>query len=90
MTQYEDVLDQNRLRIEGEMAHGADERIINSQARTDQIHLFYREELKHPFIYLGEIQLIKHVQHFDRPSRFEFAVNQVPISEQPTVLINPI
>ena len=70
--QYRDHLNNNRLAWEGPTDHFAEDRIINAAASGDEIHLFYRERHHSDFTYCGELQLLSHERHSDRPSRFEF------------------
>jgi len=74
LTQYEDHLENGVLDIEGETNHSADDRMIGAVDAGDQIHLFYRQRHHAPFIYYGQIHLVRHERHTDSPSRFTFRV----------------
>ena len=74
LTQYEDHLENGVLDIEGETNHAADDRMIGAVDSGDQIHLFYRQRHHAPFIYYGQIHLVRHERHTDSPSRFTFRV----------------
>ncbi len=71
-TPYENYFDGDRLLIEGETNHAADERIISAKLNGDAIHLFYRHDHHSSFTYFGEIHLSNYQRNQDRPSRFEF------------------
>jgi len=72
--QYADILENGILRIEGETNHSADSKIINASQNGRHIQLFYREIHHTTFIYYGEINLIKHVENKELPSKFIFSV----------------
>jgi hypothetical protein len=71
-TQYEDLLEGNTLKIQGETGHVADDRILNADKAGDEIHLFYRDRHHMPFTYHGRLRLTKHTIHSNEPSRFVF------------------
>jgi len=50
LTQYEDVLRDDLLEIEGETSHTADKRIVQAEQKGDEIHLFYPRKHHMPFI----------------------------------------
>jgi len=77
LTQYEDAFVDGILEIEGETNHTADQRIINTESKDDEIHLFYRSRHHMPFSYEGRIFITDYIIHTDRPSRFRFAVDRV-------------
>lgn len=70
--QYEDRLDGNRLYWEGPTDHFAEERIINSEQSSDDVHLFYRERHHSEFSYEGRLRLIVVTPRAAKPSRFVF------------------
>ena len=76
LPQYEDSLSADRLIIEGENSHTADARIAEARARGDQIHLFYRDRHHAEFEYKGQIHLVAAEMRSERPSRFEFALDE--------------
>src|SRR5438874_12669839 len=51
--QYQDVIEGDTVRIDGETNHGSDDRLIHAADRGDEIHLFYRDRHKQPFTYHG-------------------------------------
>jgi putative restriction endonuclease len=75
-TQYDDLLEGNTLKIQGEEGHTADQRILNSKTAGDEIHLFYRKRHHSPFIYSGKATLNKYTVHSDEPSRFVFILDR--------------
>ncbi len=75
LPQYRDELHGERLVIEGENSHTADNRIVDARARGDEIHLFYRERHHEPFEYKGQIHLVSYEIRSDRPSHFEFSLD---------------
>lgn len=72
MSQYDNQLISGILEMEGKTNHTAGNRIIDTAARGDEIHLFYRARHHSPFIYYGQIRLIAHERHTDIPNRFRF------------------
>jgi 5-methylcytosine-specific restriction protein A len=72
LTQYADHFDGDRLQMDGETNHAADQRIANARTEGDEIHLFYRDTHHSPFTYFGEIDLIEHELRSDSPGRFVF------------------
>lgn len=75
-TPYKDHFDGATLCWEGEAGHGNDSRIVTARDRGDEIHLFYRDLHADPFTYHGTIQLTSHRLLIERPSEFEFKVQQ--------------
>jgi hypothetical protein len=73
-TQYEDYLENGILKIEGEINHTSDKRMINATKAGDQIYLFYRERHHSLFTFYGQIFLIHYQEHSHSPSRFTFRV----------------
>jgi len=72
LTQYQDYIEDGYLFWEGEEGHGSDRRIVAASDNGDQVHLFYREIHHSPFVYHGQILLVDHELHVDRPSEFVF------------------
>lgn len=72
--QYEDELSGNELRWEGPNDHFAEDRMIAASEARDELHLFYRERHHTDFVYRGQLEVISHERHTDRPSRFVFRV----------------
>jgi putative restriction endonuclease len=70
--QYRDELVGNVLLWEGPNDHFAEDRMINHVERGDQIHVFYREEHRDAFTYVGPMTLYCGQRFADRPSRFVF------------------
>lgn len=77
LTQYDDLLADGLLKMDGEKGHAGDNRLINAQTAGDEVHLFYRGRHHSPFIYVGRVYLCDYELHTDRPSRFEFAVDAI-------------
>ena len=71
-TQYLDLLEGDTLRWQGQLAGGTDHKIINHQARGQELLVFYRKSKKeHPkygFRYLGPFAYISHTG--SRPTNF--------------------
>jgi hypothetical protein len=74
LAQYTDYLDGETLHWEGENGHGSDDRIVGAERNGDQIHLFYRDIHHSPFVYHGQIRLVKSTLNLDKPSSFVFAL----------------
>jgi len=72
--QYEDELSGNELRWEGPNDHFSEDRMIAASEAGDEIHLFYRDRHHTDFVYLGQLEVISHKQHTNRPSHFVFRV----------------
>ena len=72
LEQYNDYISGEYLFWEGEKGHGHDERIKNSIASGDSLHLFYREIHHSSFEYRGLITLVKMASIPGRPTRFVF------------------
>lgn len=53
LRQYNDLLVDDKLSMDGEDKGGTDARIENSAKQSDEIHLFYREIHHSPFAYLS-------------------------------------
>jgi len=74
MTPYNNFLDDDLLFWDGEKGHGSDERIINASRSGNEIHLFYRDHRRTPFIYYGKMVMVKCQRFTDQPSEFVFNV----------------
>lgn len=71
LTKYNDFFLDGLFYIEGETNHQNDKRIINSIDNGDKLYLFYREKHHKPFIYYGEVVVIKYVRNTgENPSEF--------------------
>lgn len=81
--QYRDDLVGHVLLWEGPNDHFAENRIINHGEGGDEVHVFYREEHKSPFTYVGPMNLYCGQRFTGRPSRFVFqamAVSRVRVA----------
>ena len=76
LAQYEDHFEGDVLHIDGETNHATDQRIVNSGASGDEIHLFYRDRHHLPFTYYGRIHLQSFELQADAPSRFAFTTSK--------------
>ncbi len=72
LPQYEDILDGDFLRMEGEESHRSDDRLIRAHADGDEVHLFYRERHHSHFTYRGQVKLESFERASSQPSRFMF------------------
>lgn len=72
LTQYADRLLDRTLEWEGEDGHANDRRIVESEIKGDEIHIFYRERHHADFTYLGKGMLKSHTLLTERPSKFVF------------------
>jgi 5-methylcytosine-specific restriction enzyme A len=73
---YQDEFDGRVLRMEGEASHGSDLRLSQSYEK-DQVHLFYRVEHRSPFVYCGQVFLMRHdLSMGESPSQFVFSVSK--------------
>jgi putative restriction endonuclease len=70
LPQYRDMFDGEVLKIEGELGHGSDERIIQAKQSGDKIHVFHRKRHHEPFTYEGEFDVESYTLHSNRPSQF--------------------
>ncbi|HZL79099.1 MAG TPA: HNH endonuclease [Candidatus Limnocylindrales bacterium] len=72
--QFTDVFKDDTIQMDGQPSHRTDNRLIHAAERGDEIHLFYRELIKEPFTYYGqvEVDLQKSKIHTDQPSKFIF------------------
>jgi len=73
LQQYNDLLVDDVLYMDGEDKGGTDLRIENSANQNDEIHLFYREIHHRPFTYHGIFILTSTRHQTEGPSRFQFA-----------------
>lgn len=71
-TQYHDDLVGHVLLWEGPNDHFAEDRIINHAESGDEVHVFFRDEHKSPFTYVGPMNLYCGQRLTGRPSRFVF------------------
>lgn len=76
LRQYEDHFDGDTLHMEGEGNHANDERIITSERRGNEVHLFFRERHHMPFTYIGEVKLLDYQRVAGSPTRFRFATSR--------------
>ena len=72
--QYADRLFGDILEWEGPTDHFAEDRMLNAEAKGEEIHLFHRERHHSDFTYYGRLRVLSHVLHSNRPSHFKFAV----------------
>jgi hypothetical protein len=77
MTQYNDYIDGDLLFWDGESGHVADQRVIATTNNDDEIHLFYRDIGRVPFIYFGKLTLLEYQLKTDSPSKFVFRINSL-------------
>lgn len=71
-TQYRDDMVGSVLLWEGPQDHFAEDRIINHAEGGDEIHVFFRDEHRDAFTYVGPMSLYCGQRFIDRPSRFVF------------------
>ena len=77
-TQYRDQLVGNKLYASGETSHMNDKRLAsNLNGGKDTIYLFYRSVHHTPFVYYGEVKLIKYIEKTSEPSHFEFLIESL-------------
>jgi hypothetical protein len=74
--QYEDELIGDVLLWEGPNDHFAEDRMVNHRQAGDEVHLFYREQNRSEFTYIGQLVLHCCQRFTDRPSRFVFRVRR--------------
>ena len=72
--QYKDKLLGNILQWEGPTDHFAEDRMINTNVSSDEIHLFYREFHHSDFIYLGRAVVQNHIKHSNKSSKFKLKI----------------
>src|SRR5215216_346572 len=72
LEQYKDYISGEYLFWEGEKGHGHDERIANSAAMGEAVHLFFREIHHSPFEYRGLVTLVKTATIPGKPMQFVF------------------
>jgi hypothetical protein len=82
--QFNDKFDGDTIQMDGQPKHRTDNRLIHAAARGDEIHLFYRERIKEPFTYKGQVD-VDHEKtkiHTDQPSKFFFRLrNSVLVAD---------
>lgn len=77
-TPYEDDIRGNILYMMGQVKHGSDKRLQkNLNTRQDNIFLFFRELHHTPFTYYGCCSLINAEINEDKPSEFEFLIENL-------------
>jgi hypothetical protein len=69
-TPYRDRLRGSVLEWEGPTDHFAEDRMLGAPQNGTEIHLFYREEQRDPFEYLGQCRVVDCERHSTRPSSF--------------------
>jgi len=74
MTPYNNFLDDDLLFWDGEKGHGSDERIVHASRNGEEIHVFYRDHRRTPFIYHGKVVMVRCQQFTEKPSEFVFHV----------------
>jgi putative restriction endonuclease len=72
--QYADRLNGDLLLWEGPSDHFAEDRMVRSKTSGEEIHVFYRARHHSDFIYLGQVEVLKHVPRMGKPSEFELRV----------------
>jgi len=72
LRQYDDLLVDDILSMDGEANGGSDSRVVNSTSQNDEVHLFYRELHHRPFVYHGLFVLTEAKHSTDGPTRFRF------------------
>jgi len=77
-TQYRDDLVGSVLLWEGPNDHFAEDRMFDHMENGDEIHVFYREEHRDPFTYVGPMTLYCGQRLTGCPSRFVFQAVAVP------------
>lgn len=82
-TQYDDDFDGRLLQMEGEASGSNDERLIASSTSGDKVYLFYRPRHHQPFVYCGEVNLLRYEKHTGEPTRFTFEVREGSVSLHP-------
>lgn len=90
-TQYYDELRGEILFMQGQNAHGTDKRLSrNLRKEQDEIYLFYRERHHTPFVFYGQVRLVNFQINEDKPSEFEFWINNFVNSEDNQLLVDII
>jgi hypothetical protein len=90
-TQYEDELRGSVLYMMGQEKHGSDNRLMKNLNKTeDEIFFFYRDLHHTPFIYYGKVYLIGATIHKDKPSEFQFIIEQFDEIDDDNSLIDYI
>lgn len=73
-TQYQNALEGDVLRMDGEESKKSDARILAAEQSGDEIHLFYRELHRAPFTYYGRIECVGHKEFAGKPTQYRFKV----------------
>jgi putative restriction endonuclease len=73
-TQYQDLIQGNRLLWDGPNDHFAEERMLDTSRSGDEIHLFYRDRHHMDFIYQGRLEVVSCTQNTGHPSQFVFTM----------------
>ncbi|WP_157983307.1 HNH endonuclease [Idiomarina seosinensis] len=81
-TPYDDHILGDVLYWEGEKGHLNDKRIANAHVNADEVHLFYRDHHRDPFTYLGLLTLIQFKEKKDKPSEFQFLINEYALFDE--------
>ena len=69
--QYADRLNGDLLLWEGPNDHFAEDRIVRSKTSGEEIRAFYRARHHSDFIYLGQVEVLKHIPRMGKPSEFK-------------------
>ena len=72
--QYQDNLSGEILEWEGPTDHFAEQRMVNVENSSDEIHVFHRSRHHSDFTYLGPVTVKKYNLFSDKPSKFVFAL----------------
>ena len=72
--QYSDCLSGSTLEWEGPTDHFAEDRMLNAAANGEEIHLFHRKKHHTDFTYSGQLIILNHTLHGNRPSHFKFSI----------------
>lgn len=81
-TPYDDHILGDVLYWEGEKGHANDNRIANAHVNADEVHLFYRDHHRDAFIYKGLLTLIQFKEKKDKPSEFQFLINEYALFDE--------
>ena len=73
-TAYKDEIISSILIMDGENKHQNDQRLVLARDKSEEIHLFFREQTRMPFTYYGELSLIDYELKTNQPSRFVFQI----------------
>lgn len=75
--QYRNYLEGDQLFMDGEVGHANDNRLVSANRKGDEIHLFYRELPRNPFMYFGQVWLSSYELLSPMASRFIFNTSQL-------------